>query len=103
MVRLLRLFECNYLYFIAIAFIAFTLHEIKQCPVSFGTPGSASHVPVKVSSASINVAIFSLTKASGPVARRDSSFFRYAKPSFSWSNLKHFKEIIQDLKYRSED
>jgi hypothetical protein len=25
--------ECNDLYFIVIAFIAFTLHEIKQCPV----------------------------------------------------------------------
>ena len=31
--------ECNDLYFIAIAFIAFTLHEIKQCPVFLGTPG----------------------------------------------------------------
>jgi hypothetical protein len=32
--------QCNDLYFIAMAFIAFTLHEIKQCPVSGGTPGS---------------------------------------------------------------
>ena len=31
--------ECNDLYFIAIALIAFTLHEIKQCPVFFATPG----------------------------------------------------------------
>ena len=31
----LVLYECNDLYFIAIAFIAFTLHEIKQCPVFF--------------------------------------------------------------------
>jgi hypothetical protein len=32
--------KCNDLYFMAIAFIAFTSHEIKQCPVSFlGTPG----------------------------------------------------------------
>ena len=35
----LVLSECNDLYFIAIAFIAFTLHDIKQCPVFFGTPG----------------------------------------------------------------
>ena len=37
----LVLSECNDLYFIAIAFIAFTLyiiHEIKQCPL-FRTPG----------------------------------------------------------------
>ena len=34
----LVLSECNDLYFIAIAFIAFTLHEIKHCPVFFGTP-----------------------------------------------------------------
>jgi hypothetical protein len=27
--------ECNDLYFIAIAFIAFTLHEVKQCQVFF--------------------------------------------------------------------
>ena len=27
--------ECNDLYFIAVAFIAFTLHEIKQCPCNF--------------------------------------------------------------------
>ena len=31
-------YECNDLYFIAIAFIAFKLHEIKQSPVFFGTP-----------------------------------------------------------------
>jgi hypothetical protein len=31
----LVLSECNDLYFIAIAFIAFTLHEIKQRPVFF--------------------------------------------------------------------
>ena len=30
--------ECNDLYFIAIAFIAFTFHEIKECPVFWGTP-----------------------------------------------------------------
>jgi hypothetical protein len=30
--------ECNDLYFIAIAFIAFTLHEIKHCPVFLGHP-----------------------------------------------------------------
>ena len=35
----LVLSECNDLHFIAIAFIAFTLHEIKQCQVFFGTPG----------------------------------------------------------------
>jgi hypothetical protein len=40
----LVLSECNDLYFIAIAFIAFTLHEIKQSPGVFfweggGTPG----------------------------------------------------------------
>jgi hypothetical protein len=35
----LVLSECNDLYFIATACIAFTLHEIKQCPVFFGTPG----------------------------------------------------------------
>ena len=34
--------ECNDLYFIAIVFIAFTLHEIKQCPVFFGTPGMST-------------------------------------------------------------
>ena len=32
--------EWNALYFIEIAFIGFTLHEIKQCIVFFGTPGS---------------------------------------------------------------
>jgi hypothetical protein len=32
----LVLSKCNDLYFTAIAFIAFTLHEIKQCPVFFG-------------------------------------------------------------------
>ena len=47
------------------------------------------HSPVKVSSASINVAIFSLTKASGPVALLDSSRFKNSKPSFNWSNLKN--------------
>jgi hypothetical protein len=40
--------ECNDLYFIAIAFIAFTLHEIKQCPVFFGTPGMpVGSIPAK--------------------------------------------------------
>jgi hypothetical protein len=39
----LVLSECNDLYFIAISFIAFTLHEIKQCPVFFGTPGTSCH------------------------------------------------------------
>jgi hypothetical protein len=34
----LLLSECNDLYFIAIAFIAFTLNEIKQSPVFGGTP-----------------------------------------------------------------
>jgi hypothetical protein len=34
----LVLSECNDLYFIAIAFIVFTLHEIKQCPVFLGHP-----------------------------------------------------------------
>jgi hypothetical protein len=33
----LVLSECNDLYFIAIAFIAFTLHEIKQCSVFLDT------------------------------------------------------------------
>ena len=36
----LVLSECSDLYFIAIAFIAFTLHEIKQCSLFFGTPGT---------------------------------------------------------------
>ena len=31
--------KCNDIYFIAMAFIAFTLHEVKPCPVFFGTPG----------------------------------------------------------------
>jgi hypothetical protein len=35
----LVLSECNDIYFIAIAFIAFTLHEIKQFLFFFGTPG----------------------------------------------------------------
>ena len=35
----LVLSECNDLYFIAIALIAFTLHKIKQCPFFGGTPG----------------------------------------------------------------
>jgi hypothetical protein len=35
----LGLTECNDIYFIAIAFIAFTLHEIKQFLFFFGTPG----------------------------------------------------------------
>ena len=36
--------ECNDLYFIAIAFIAFTTHEIKQCHFGgfFGTPGRSN-------------------------------------------------------------
>ena len=36
-----KLFLCewNPFYFIEIAFIGFTLHEIKQCIVFFGTPG----------------------------------------------------------------
>ena len=34
----LILCEWNALYFIEIAFIGFTLHEIKQCIVFFGTP-----------------------------------------------------------------
>ena len=40
----LVLSECNDLYFIAIAFIAFTLHEIKQCPVFWGHPVVFVHV-----------------------------------------------------------
>ena len=36
----LILCEWNAFYFIEIAFISFTLHEIKQCIVFFGTPGS---------------------------------------------------------------
>ena len=36
----LVLSECNDLYFIAIAFIAFTSHEIKRCPVFLRTPGT---------------------------------------------------------------
>ena len=35
----LILCEWNDFYFIEIAFIGFTLHEIKQCIVFFGTPG----------------------------------------------------------------
>ena len=35
----LVLSECNDLYLIAIAFIAFMKHEVKQCPVFWGTPG----------------------------------------------------------------
>ena len=35
----LILCEWNAFYFIEIAFIGFTLHEIKQCIVFFGTPG----------------------------------------------------------------
>ena len=35
----LILCEWNALYFIEIAFIGFTLDEIKQCIVFFGTPG----------------------------------------------------------------
>ena len=35
----LILCEWNAFYFIEIAFIGFTLHEIKQCTVFFGTPG----------------------------------------------------------------
>ena len=31
--------EWNAFYFIEIAFIGFTLHEIKQCIGFFGTPG----------------------------------------------------------------
>ena len=31
--------EWNAFYFIEIALIGFTLHEIKQCVVFFGTPG----------------------------------------------------------------
>ena len=36
----LILCEWNAFYFIEIAFIGSTLHEIKQCIVFFGTPGS---------------------------------------------------------------
>ena len=36
----LILCEWNAFYFIEIAFIGFTLDEIKQCIVFFGTPGS---------------------------------------------------------------
>ena len=36
----LILCEWNAFHFIEIAFIGFTLHEIKQCIVFFGTPGS---------------------------------------------------------------
>ena len=35
----LILCECNAFYFIEIAVIGFTLDEIKQCIVFFGTPG----------------------------------------------------------------
>ena len=35
----LILCEWNAFYLIEIAFIGFTLHEIKQCIVFFGTPG----------------------------------------------------------------
>ena len=35
----LILCEWNAFYFIEIAFTGFTLHEIKQCIVFFGTPG----------------------------------------------------------------
>ena len=38
----LILSECNDLSFIAIAFIAFTLNQIKRCPVFFGTPGNCT-------------------------------------------------------------
>jgi hypothetical protein len=41
----LVLSECNDPYFIAIAFIAFTLHEIKQCPNLLGTPSSPPWIP----------------------------------------------------------
>ena len=37
----LILCEWNAFYFNEIAFIGFMLHEIKQCIVFFGTPGSA--------------------------------------------------------------
>ena len=36
----LILCEWNAFYFIAMAFIGFTLQEIKQCIVFFGTPGT---------------------------------------------------------------
>ena len=36
----LMLCEWNASYFIEIAFIGFTLHQIKQCIVFFGTPGT---------------------------------------------------------------
>ena len=35
----LILCEWNAFYLIEIAFVGFTLHEIKQCIVFFGTPG----------------------------------------------------------------
>ena len=38
----LILCEWNAFYFIEIAFIGFTLHEIKQCIVFFGTPGTTT-------------------------------------------------------------
>ena len=37
----LILCEWNGFYFSEMAFIEFTLHEIKQCIVFFGTPGSS--------------------------------------------------------------
>ena len=42
----LILCEWNAFYFIEIAFIDFTLQEIKQCIVFFGTPGIMSHIIV---------------------------------------------------------
>ena len=40
----LILCELNAFYFIEIAFIGFTLHEIKQCIFFFGTPGTLQTV-----------------------------------------------------------
>ena len=44
----LVLSECNDLYFIGIAFIALTLHEIKQHPVFFGTHIGSLHDVTKL-------------------------------------------------------
>ena len=75
----LILCEWNAFYFIEIAFIGFTLHEIKQCIVFVGTPGVCVYIYIYV----YNVVAFSL----GYTCRIWRRGAKYCKWSYEWKIL----------------
>ena len=65
----LTLCEWNAFYFTETAFIGFTLDEIKQCIVFFGTPGTKTRNPSANISAYETVLISKVVNLSGSRAR----------------------------------